>query len=375
MIPEIFTRYKQNSSTISAQITTNTTTVPPSSLSSMATRPKLILQPTIGSGGKLVVIKAFNKLFSRTLTFENCEFFNCVFQYSSQLSDIAKADVVLQGFWSPLDLTTVQGLDRSNQAWIVYSHEPAGLTRARWKAKLNDYNATMTYTRDAAVYFPWGETLSRKGNTSIQTEMDYAENKTQGAYAYVSNCQGTAYERLPFMKSLANYINVEIFGGCTNNRPCLKGDSECEAVLHHPYRFYLAFENSLCKDYISEKFWKTLHSDGHFVPVVVGGLSVEDYTRVAPPDSFIHAYNFSSIKELGEYLQHLMKDDAAYNRYHEWRKHYTTSFMEMPQTSRCELCRIANQPKESLKSVQHRQFADEFNNRTNCRKLPFPIGA
>jgi alpha-1,3-fucosyltransferase len=49
------------------------------------------------------------------------------------------------------------------------------------------------------------------------------------------------------------------------------------------YKFYLSFENSVCRDYISEKFWKALNNN--IVPVVLGGA---DYSRVAPPKSYIN---------------------------------------------------------------------------------------
>ncbi len=34
------------------------------------------------------------------------------------------------------------------------------------------------------------------------------------------------------------------------------------------YKFYLAFENSFCDDYVSEKFWRTMTM--YLVPIVMG---------------------------------------------------------------------------------------------------------
>ncbi len=39
--------------------------------------------------------------------------------------------------------------------------------------------------------------------------------------------------------------------------------------LLQDYKFYLAFENTYCRDYISEKFWNALKQD--IVPIVMGG--------------------------------------------------------------------------------------------------------
>ena len=51
----------------------------------------------------------------------------------------------------------------------------------------------------------------------------------------------------------------------------------CYEELAESYWFYLAFENSICNDYITEKFWRTL--DLKTVPVVMGG---GNYLRDAP---------------------------------------------------------------------------------------------
>ena len=55
-------------------------------------------------------------------------------------------------------------------------------------------------------------------------------------------------------------------------------------------QFYLAFENSLCRDYITEKFWKVLSYN--VVPVVLNGVNM---TRVAPPHSYIDIKDFDSV--------------------------------------------------------------------------------
>ena len=46
-----------------------------------------------------------------------------------------------------------------------------------------------------------------------------------------------------------------------------------------PYKFYLSFENTLCKDYITEKFFYTFASNDGPIPVALGGLKEADYAR------------------------------------------------------------------------------------------------
>ena len=46
-----------------------------------------------------------------------------------------------------------------------------------------------------------------------------------------------------------------------------------------PYKFYLSFENTLCLDYITEKFFYTFASDNGPLPIALGGLGAKDYAR------------------------------------------------------------------------------------------------
>ena len=52
------------------------------------------------------------------------------------------------------------------------------------------------------------------------------------------------------------------------------------------FKFYLAFENSKCKDYISEKFFQNAVLSGA-VPIVLGAERKE-YEKFLPRGSFIH---------------------------------------------------------------------------------------
>ena len=49
-------------------------------------------------------------------------------------------------------------------------------------------------------------------------------------------------------------------------------DSQCYDSLWDNYKFYLAFENSDCNHYITEKFWNALANG--VVPIVYGKLLV-----------------------------------------------------------------------------------------------------
>jgi hypothetical protein len=71
---------------------------------------------------------------------------------------------------------------------------------------------------------------------------------------FVSNCQ-ERNNRQGYAKELQKYIPVDIYGTCGTKECPRSTETECYEMLNRDYKFYLAFENSNCKDYITEKFF------------------------------------------------------------------------------------------------------------------------
>ena len=109
--------------------------------------------------------------------------------------------------------------------------------------------------------------------------------------------------------------------------------------MNTEYKFYLAFENSNCKDYITEKFYVNgLKND--ILPVVMGARK-EDYVRSAPQKSFIHVDDFDSPEDLAKYLKELDSNDDLYNEYFQWKgtgEMINTKFF-------CRMCSLLHDPK------------------------------
>nr|CAD2155546.1 unnamed protein product [Meloidogyne enterolobii] len=83
------------------------------------------------------------------------------------------------------------------------------------------------------------------------------------------------------------------------------------------HMFYLAFENSVCKEYITEKFWNLKHL---IVPIV---LSRRVFNNTKIPDNvYIAVDDFNNVEELAKYLLYLQKNETAYLKYFEWTKIY-----------------------------------------------------
>ena len=119
-------------------------------------------------------------------------------------------------------------------------------------------NWTASYRVDSVLYAPYERFTSFLNVTELPTKPkeNYARGKTKMAAWYVSNC-GAASGRNNYVKELQKYISVDIYGRC--GKPCPKNNKKCYDQLNNDYKFYLAFENSNCKDYFTEKvYWNGL---------------------------------------------------------------------------------------------------------------------
>ena len=114
----------------------------------------------------------------------------------------------------------------------------------------------------------------------------------------------------------SKYIDVDIYGEC-GSKKCPRASKDCYKILNSQYKFYLAFENSNCVDYITEKFFVN-GLKYNILPVVMGARK-QDYVRSAPEKSFIHVDDFDGPEHLAEYLHKLDRDDSLYNEYFQWK--------------------------------------------------------
>lgn len=203
------------------------------------------------------------------------------------------------------------------------------------------FNLTMTYRYDSDIPAPYGHLaeLPARRNKEFDKELRRSiEKKTKLVAWFVSHCS-TRSQREKFVEELQRYVPVDVYGYC-GTLQCEKSSCDELRVLGQ-YKFYLSFENSICKDYITEKFYERLSQD--VVPLVLGGAGnfVQENDAQYPRNGFIVATNFSSMKHLAEYLLYLDKHPEEYAKYFEWRRRYEAvmSWPRLFERAYCGLCR------------------------------------
>ena len=255
----------------------------------------------------------------------NCSYRDCKITYDKNRLHEASAvlfhgqDLGSDEIYSPESL---RGLSRPmNQYWIWVNQEsPSNIRNTN---KYNGvFNWTATYHRSSDIFLPYGGYVARK----IESEIDHdkfvqrivRQKRKLIAWA-VSDCKGL---RENLVLQLQNFLNITVFGKCRKNfkiqDTCIVDTQECDKKLSE-FKFYLAFENSYCEDYVTEKYWKNA-LEHNSVPIVFGKNYDED---VAIPGSYINVNEFNSIRELVQFIKFLDKNDQHYAKYFDWQRKYT----------------------------------------------------
>lgn len=287
---------------------------------------------------------------------------NCELVINKSLRPIESYDAIVVNApviqWSELGTETLPLLFSSrkvHQRIVFFSQESPVHT---WGSRVDPnkfegyFNWTMTYRFDSDIPLSYGriKALSKPSKMQHASSVIKSHNKTNNLVAWmVSHCQ-TDSRREDYVKELKLHIGIDIYGDCGTFKCPRSWDftsANCYELIESKYKFYLSFENAICRDYVTEKFFEVLRRD--IVPIVYGGA---DYSRIAPPHSFIDARQMKP-RQLAEYMKVLDANDTLYGEYFVWKKDYVVTEAGLPQMGRngfCDLCRKLHQDKEPAKT-------------------------
>ena len=171
-------------------------------------------------------------------------------------------------------------------------------------------------------------------------QSSYLKNRSASAAVMISNCYSHNH-REAYLERLHSVLPVTRVGHCSRNK-CRKSRHSCLDQLADAHPFYLAFENSLCRDYATEKYANVIQNS-RMLPVVFA-----DNSSLYIPQSFVDASQFSSPEQLGVFLRHLAENSTAYDAYFRWKDHYE---LLVPDDNDylCQLCQKLTDPSEPTK--------------------------
>lgn len=204
-----------------------------------------------------------------------CPVVNC--EITNDKARLNESHLVLVHMRSSYDkIPIVRNVD---QRWVFFLFE-SPVHSGDYTPLNGVFNFTSTYRLDSDFprltgdyqQFVWKE------NVNFNPMLDFTQNKsnftTAAAAAIISNCNAQN-KRLDYIQELGKYVRVDVYGQC--GRSCPSGE-DCRKTISNRYWFFLSFENSICRDYISEKFFYTLKYN--IVPVVYGGGNYNYFVSV-----------------------------------------------------------------------------------------------
>lgn len=260
---------------------------------------------------------------------ENCTVNDCSLSYDSR--DLNKADAVLFHLHLTRSVKDLPVRTRWDQKWIFLSDESPMHTFLYKNQNLSDYNGlfnwSMSYRMDSDIPVPYGRTIAIFSEQKSLYNSTFLLNtlikmKTKLVAVLGSNCSGKN-QRWEYIRSLKIVLGnkFDIYGRCMGgNRTSCPGHFDRDCPVLNAYKFYLAFENSNCKEYLTEKvFWNGYKKFS--IPVIMGP-SRNDCERLLPPGSFLHVDDFANPIELANYLKYLDHNNDNYIQFHEWRRCY-----------------------------------------------------
>jgi hypothetical protein len=167
------------------------------------------------------------------------------------------------------------------------------------------------------------------------TRVKYENKRNNVLFAWMATNCWARNHRKNYVQELMNYTTVHSYGGCLHNIDipdeilekygAKKGDSYWHASMDDikretisPYKFVLAFENSDCESYVTEKVYDALLADA--IPIYMGASDIDNFV---PPNSIIKVTDFNSTSLLVDYVKTVAENQTLYESYFAWRKDKT----------------------------------------------------
>ena len=209
----------------------------------------------------------------------------------------------------------------------------------RRQKDLSDYDLTITCSFDSdlpVTYYGWDYNL-------LLNVSDWPWERREPAIVFIARNCHSRNRRETLVRWLQKYVRVDSISSCMNNHawpadiPRTNKDD-----LQKRYLMYLAAENSVEKDYVTEKVYGGLINGA--VPLYLGAPNVQEFV---PTHSVIQVptdFNEFDVQRISETVKQIFTNKTVYEEWIEFKKHpYEERFERKFSIARthiwCRLCR------------------------------------
>ncbi|KAG4075099.1 hypothetical protein HA402_013494 [Bradysia odoriphaga] len=263
-----------------------------------------------------------NVEYSRT-----CGNTRCLFTENRHLVDHSKLKAILF-YGSNFNHTDLPVPRSAHHLWALFHEEsPKNVPILMYDITLSFFNVTATFSQNSDYpltlqYLEDYKTLiSRNYVNTVEQKNHYQQDELLAPVLYMQSICDTMSGRDQYLNELMQYINIDSYGKCLNNKELpesLSGRDYLSTIdtdelfkFISRYKFIISYENSVCNDYMTEKIWRTLVVGS--VPVYFGAPNIKHW--LPNNKSAILIDDFKTPRELAEFLLNLNENDNEYNTY------------------------------------------------------------
>lgn len=194
---------------------------------------------------------------------------------------------------------------------------------------VSKFNYLMSYRPDVADFF-----LPTMDTPTIEPKPIPFVNKTALIAAVFSNCEPV---RTAYLEELMKHIPIDSYGKCLRNKNGLSERYEEDfkrkkVLLLRRYKFTIVFHNQDCDYFIDDQLTHALNAGT--IPIFMGSDKVDGLLGGNLNQSIIKVKDFSSPKQLADFIKVVARNETLYNSYLKWKYHgfqFSKSFLDTPQ--------------------------------------------
>jgi len=245
-----------------------------------------------------------------------------VFHIPSLFSSLDKISRFVPSIYS-MALSLERLRKKRNQIWVAWFMEcEVNIPHFRKSSFLNAFDLIMSHHLDADIvtpyfYYELNDLLRRP----VREKVD-----GKNVCAFISSPFHKS-GRLDYLKTLMNYLDIHSYGKVLRNKIIEKDiGRQTKLDILANYKFTIAFENAIAKDYVTEKFYDPLIAGS--VPIYLGAPNINEF---APGDKcFIDVNSFDGPESLAKYLISVSEDNELYQSYFSWKtNNFRNSFLNL----------------------------------------------